>query len=210
MKNRGLVVLLILSVLAAGCMATRFSNVWKDPSYDKGPVKNVLVVAILPSPERTKMVEEEMSRQLRSHGAGAVLSCVQFAGMEPSREMIMSQCGSLGVDAVLVTRFEGVQYKSRDVYPDRLAAVAQEWAEPEQYAPTPPSGIAPSQYAPAALAVDDPQNYALMRTSLYDAASRKLIWSALTETWIVGTDSRLTQSFVSTVIGKLAEDDLIR
>jgi hypothetical protein len=49
-----------------------------------------------------------------------------------------------------------------------------------------------------------------MRTSLYDAQNRKMIWSVATETWIVGADSALTRSFVSTVLGKLAEDKFIK
>jgi hypothetical protein len=210
MKIRGLMVFVFLSVLISGCMATRFSNVWKDPSYEKGPVKSILVVAILRTPERTKMVEEEMARQLRSHGVSAVLSCVEFEGKEPSKDFIMSQCGRLGVEAVLVTRLEGLQYKSRDTYPDSFGAVTQGWEEPQQTAPAPPSGQVPSQYAPAALSGDLPQNYALMRTSLYDAQSRKMIWSVATETWIVGADSALTRSFVSTVLEKLADDKFIK
>jgi hypothetical protein len=111
----------------------------------------------------------------------------------------VSRLGNLDVDAVLVTKLVGKETKSYQDYPDDHKAVLRQW-EAAGYAL--PEAVTP-QYV-------ERENYALINTSLYDAETHKIIWSALTETWIVGMDGRLASSFVSTVLQKLAGDKLIR
>lgn len=200
MKCKGRIILVLVLTVIASCMATRFSNVWVDETYKKGPLKNILVIAILPSPEKSKMVEDEMARQLKTRGANTVLGYLEFPGKPPGREDVVSRLGKLSVDAVLITKLSGRETKSYQAYPDDYKTVLREWEEPG-------SGRLAAQ---PQLVGDDPQSYALMSTDLYDVNTQKIVWSALTETWIVGTDSRLTSSFVSTVIKKLADDKMIR
>jgi hypothetical protein len=200
MKDKRRILLVLILMAIASCMATRFSDVWVDDTYQKGPVKNVLVIAILPKPEGSKLVEEEMARQLKSRGVNTVLGSVEFPGKPPGREDVVSRLGTLGVDAVLVTKLSGKESKSYQDYPDDYKAVLRQWED---------AGMAlPASRTP--LPGSEPQNYALMRTSLFDAETQKIIWSALTETWIVGMDSRLASSFVSTVLEKLADSKLIK
>ena len=190
---------MLMLMAITSCMATRFSDVWVDDAYQKGPVKDVLVIAILPNPKGSKMVEEEMARQLKSRGVNTVLGSVEFPGKPPSREDVVSRLGNLGVDAVLVTKLFGKETKSYQDYPSDYKAVLRQWEEAGMALPqaTTPYG-------------GESQNYAYVRTSLFDAETQKIIWSAITETWIVGTDSRLASSFVSTVLEKLANDKLIK
>jgi len=157
------------------------------------------VIAILPNPKGSKMVEEEMARQLKSRGVNTVLGSVEFPGKPPSREDVVSRLGNLGVDAVLVTKLFGKETKSYQDYPSDYKAVLRQWEEAGMALPqaTTPYG-------------GERQNYAYVSTSLFDAETQKIIWSATTETWIVGTDSRLASSFVSTVLEKLANDKLIK
>lgn len=197
MKSEGRIFLLLILVIIASCMATRFSNVWVDETYHKGPIKDVLVVAIFPNPERRKMVEEEMARQLRSRDIKTVLSYVEFQGKQPGKDEVMSRLDKLGINAVLVTKFIEKQYKSYDTYPDDYKTALKQWDTSGDFSPP-----APFQ--------GESQNYAVIQTSLYNVQTQKMIWSALSETWIVGTDSRLTSSFVSTVLKQLADDKLIR
>jgi hypothetical protein len=58
--------------------------------------------------------------------------------------------------------------------------------------------------------VDEGQKYAVIETSLYDVETKKKVWSALSETWVIGMNSRLTSSFVSDVLKQLADAKLIR
>jgi hypothetical protein len=199
MKDKRRILLVLILMAIASCMATRFSDVWVDDTYQKGPVKNVLVIAILPKPEGSKLVEEEMARQLKSRGVNTVLGSVEFPGKPPGREDVVSRLGTLGVDAVLVTKLTGKESKSYQDYPDDYKAVLRQWEE---------SGMA----LPEAMTTHavERQDYALIHTSLFDAETQKIIWSALTETWIVGMDSRLASSFVSTVLEKLADSKLIK
>ena len=199
MKNKRRIFLVLVLIAITSCMATRFSDVWVDDTYQKGPVKDVLVIAILPNPKGSKMVEEEMARQLKSRGVNTVLGSVEFPGKPPSREDVVSRLGNLGVDAVLVTKLFGKETKSYQDYPSDYKAVLRLWEEAGMALPqaTTPYG-------------GERQNYAYVSTSLFDAETQKIIWSATTETWIVGTDSRLASSFVSTVLEKLANDKLIK
>ena len=199
MRSKRRLFLMLMLMAMTSCMATRFSDVWVDDAYQKGPVKDVLVIAILPNPKGSKMVEEEMARQLKSRGVNTVLGSVEFPGKPPSREDVVSRLGNLGVDAVLVTKLVGKETKSYQDYPSDYKAVLRQWEEAGMALPqaTTPYG-------------GERQNYAYVSTSLFDAETQKIIWSATTETWIVGTDSRLASSFVSTVLEKLANDKLIK
>ncbi len=196
MKGKSRIFLVLILMINASCMATRFSNVWIDETYKKGPIKDVLVMAIFPNPERRIMVEDEMARQLRSRGLNAVLSYVEFKGKQPGKDEVVSRLNKLGISAALVTKFIEKQYKSYDTYPDDYKAAIKQW-ETNRLSPPAPFGA-------------EPQNYAIIETSLYDVETKKMIWSALSETWIVGMDSRLTSSFVSTVLKKLADDKMIK
>lgn len=197
MKGKGRILWFLMLLVLSGCMATRFSNVWKDESYQKGPVKNVLVIAILQTPERRKMVEDEMAKQLRTHEVNTVLSYAEFPDKLPGREEVIARLGKLGVDGVFVTRFLETQSKVYGTYSDDYKAALNQWEEPRYYA-------VPSHYG------GESQNYAIMQTGLYDAESKNIIWSSSSETWIVGTDSRLISSFVSTVLKQLSDDKFIR
>lgn len=200
MKCKSRIFWVLMLMVIASCMATRFSDVWVDETYHKGPIKDVLVIAILPNPEKSRMIEDEMARQLKSRGVNAVLSYTEFPGKPPGREDVVSRLGKLGVGAVLLTKLSGKESKSYQDYPADYKAVLRQWEEMGM-------GLSVAQ---TPVVGNEPQNYALMSTNLYDAETQKIIWSALTETWIVGMDSRLASSFVSTVLQKLADDKLIR
>jgi hypothetical protein len=176
--NRGIFFIAMLMVIAS-CMETRFSNVWVDENYQKGPINDVLVMAIFPSPERERMVEDEMAKQLRSRGVNTYLSYVEFPDKQPSEDEIISGLNKPGINSVLVTKFIRREYKNTN---------------------NPNNPWNPS----------NPQPFAIIETSLYDVKTQKKIWSALSQTWIIGTDSRLASSYVSDVLKKLAEDELIR
>jgi hypothetical protein len=198
MGNKHRIFLVLMLMAITGCMATRFYDVWVDDAYQKGPVKDVLVIVILPDPKGSRMVEEEMARQLKSRGINVVLGSVEFPGKPPGREDVVSRLGNLGVDAVLVTKLVGKETKSYQDYQSDYKAVLKQWEE---------SGTAVRHKAPPGV---ESRSYAFVRTSLFDAETQKNIWSVITETWIVGADSRLAGSFVSTVLEKLADDKLIR
>jgi hypothetical protein len=74
MKGNGRIFYVFMLMVIASCMSTRFSNVWVDGNYQKGPINDALLMAIFPSPERERMVEDEMAKQLRSRGVNTVLS----------------------------------------------------------------------------------------------------------------------------------------
>ncbi len=196
MKGKSRILLVLILMINASCMATRFSNVWIDETYQKGPFKDVFIVAIFPNPERRIMVEDEMARQLRSRGVNAVLSYVEFEGKQPGKDEVALRLNKLGINAALVTKFIEKQYKRYDTYPDDYKTVLKQWET--------------NRLSPPVPVESEPQNYAIIETSLYDVESQKMIWSARSETWIVGMDSRLTSSFVSTVLKKLVDDNMIK
>ena len=179
MKGKGKICLIVMLMIIAGCMESRLSDVWVDETYQKGPINDVLVMAIFPSPERRKMIEDEMGKQLRSRGVNTLLSYVEFPGKQLSEDELISQTNKIGISSVLVTKFIKREYKS--------------------------SG---NPYDP--LVSPESQPYAIIEINLYDVKTQKKIWSALSETWIIGMDSRLTSSFVSTVLKKLADDKFVR
>ena len=68
------VALLALAV-TAGCAAqSEMTNLWKDPSFTSGPMRNVLVVALRKDPVRRRMWEDAFVDELGARGLSATPS----------------------------------------------------------------------------------------------------------------------------------------
>jgi hypothetical protein len=52
--------------------------------------------------------------------------------------------------------------------------------------------------------------YVSMETNLFDVATEQLIWSTQSETIILAADQELIKEFISTMIGQLSSDKLIK
>lgn len=196
---------------AAACSLTNLNAVWKDPQYQGGKFKNVLVVAESANQVVRRIFEDEFTARFKSRGTNAIPSYTIFPTDKTlDKDTIESRSRDMGVDAMLITRVVDTKTKqeltrapSNYYYPD---IYFYDW--PNRYSPFysgPFSGVYPndrvyySQYEVVNLA-----------TYIYDTQSGKLIWSALSDTVVGGSTELEINSVVKAIMNNLAKNQLIK
>lgn len=192
----------LIAMLMTACAMTKITSVWKDPSYQGRPQK-IMVIGVAKKPANKRIFEDEFVLQLKSRGTDAVASyTVLPEGKQDDQEAVAVKMKELTADAVLITRLTdkktvmtyipGTNYSPPPYY--------NSWHDYYGYGYQ-------AAYAPGYLAEDE---YALMETNLYDARNDKLVWSALSETEIRGSDENLIKSYIGVMVSAMADKKLFR
>jgi len=100
--------IIILGLVAAGavsCAGARLMDMWRDPAYHAGPMRNVMVVAMIRKDTGRRLWEDEFVEELGRHGMQATPSYRLFPDAPPDTLEI--------VDAVTDHHFDGVLAMNR-------------------------------------------------------------------------------------------------
>jgi hypothetical protein len=91
-------------VAISGCGSTQLINLWKDPSYQTGPLKKVLVVAMRKDELRRRMWEDAFVSALGEDHSGtvAIPSYQLFPERVPDTLALEQKTAEEGFDGVLV------------------------------------------------------------------------------------------------------------
>jgi len=191
----------MLSLLLS-CTGTKLVSEWRDDQYQGRPAKFFVIGA---SEERgpRSLVEDEFVRQLLARGAGAIASYTVFpAEVKMTKESILSKVSDLGADAIIVVKF--LKKETGDTQtPLRRYAVPQgfETSWDAYYGgPVAEVGVRDISYD---------YNIITMETTLYDAATRKPLWSALSQTTYERGAVKQIKPFTTTIVGRLAHEKLV-
>jgi hypothetical protein len=190
-----------LSVLVS-CAGTKLVAEWKDDQHQGRPA-NVFVIAASDDRGPRSLIEDEFVRQLKARGTGAVASYTMFpADAKVSKEDVLSKVRELGADAILVVRF--LKKEAGDTHtPLRRYAVPQgfDTSWDAYYGGTATDvGVRDVSYD---------YDVITMETTLYDAATRRPLWSALSETAYQSGAIKQIKPFTSTIIRRLAHEKLV-
>jgi hypothetical protein len=102
--GRGAVVPIACLVLlvTAGC-ASQFemTEVWRDPSFNSGPVRNLLVVGVRKDPVRRRLWEDAFTQECNDRGVTATPSYQLFPDAPPDTQDVIEAVRKSGYDAVL-------------------------------------------------------------------------------------------------------------
>ena len=166
----------LAGLIFAGCAATRMTSSWLDQGYTGGPMKKVLVVGIAEKESVRKAFEDTFVAEMKAVGVDASPSYPLLPeAKEGDAAAVRSAARSLSVDRVLVTHLVAVEEK--------------EVFNPPVTAPVPHDYYFSygRYYSTVSNAVHDPGYYSShefvkLESSLYDANTEGLIWSAATET----------------------------
>jgi len=175
------------------CATTTLTSVWKDESY-QGQIHDVFVIGVARKYTNRRIFEDEFVKQLKAHGVNAIPSYTVFPFNEMlDKEAIISKMKELGMNTVLITN---VVDKERKVYTDNWY---NDYSYRYNYRPY------RTQYA---------EDVYSLETKFYDTGTEKLIWSALSETFLVddvaldyGEEIR---SFINVMVKKIKEDNLLK
>jgi len=90
--------------LLAGCVPGTLSNMWRDPYFQSGPMKNMLIIAIRKDPVRRRIWEDRLVTELTKHGVVATPSYRLFPDALPDSAQCDAAVDANGYDGILVTR----------------------------------------------------------------------------------------------------------
>jgi hypothetical protein len=90
--------------LFAGCAPGTLSNMWRDPYFQSGPMKNMLVVAVRRDPVRRRIWEDGLVAELSKHDMVATPSYRLFPNAIPDSAQYDAAVEANGYDGILITR----------------------------------------------------------------------------------------------------------
>lgn len=188
----------IFLLLLTSCSATTMSAVWKDPNYQGGKLKKVLVVGVAKDDVIRRLFEDEFTRQLKAHGTDAYPSY----SMIPSTEMldedtVNAKTANLGMDAILVTRF--VNKKKETVYTPGTTYYAGGWYN--WYSRGYGYATSPGYYSE--------YEVISLSTNIYDTQSGKMIWSGMSDTVTGGSVQVEIKELIDAITKSLTANQLI-
>ena len=197
-------------IFAASCSLTNLNAVWKDPQYQDGKLKNVLVIGGSTNQVVRRIFEDEFTASLKSRGTNAIPSYSIFPNEKSlEKDTIENKSRDLGIDAMLIARVVDTKTK-REISPARYSNYYRDtyfYDWPNRYSRF-YSGPYPRRYD------DDRLNYSEyeivnLETNIYDTQTGKLIWSMLSDTVVGGSRELEISSIIEVTMKSLSENQLI-
>jgi hypothetical protein len=191
----------------AGCVSTKVVGSWKDENYASRPAR-VLVMGVTQTRGPRTLLEEEFVRQFKAGGVDAVAGTSVFPAEElPKKEEVIAKAQELKVDAVMVARFmkktEGETYT-----PVRRYAVPTGFETSwDEYMGSPLGMGTVSEVGIRDVSYE--YNVIVMETVLFDQATKKPVWSAMTNTKYQDHPLKKIKPFVETIMEELKKSALL-
>jgi hypothetical protein len=163
-----------------GCAAsTELTNVWTDPTFQTNSLKKLMVIGVAQNSGVRRTFEDNFSAALQQQGVGAVASYSAVGDGPLDSASVVNALLQHQCDGVFITRL--VDKKTVDTY----------------YPPTTTYVSAPSSYYGGwygyysmGYAYTSSPGYTVqnqvvsLETNLYRVTDAKLVWSALSESWL--------------------------
>ena len=176
---------IVAAALTSCAASTQLTSSWSDPAAAGHVFKKIVVVGVTNKSAVRREYEDSWTRELAARGVEAVPS-YNFGGSDTKldKDAAMAKLGEIGADAVLVTRL--VDKDSYNTYyPPSYSTVA---------APSPYYGGWYGYYSMGYSYMTSPgyveeNKVYRVETNLYDVHGDKLVWSGITETTLLSSDS---------------------
>jgi len=169
--------------------STTLTDVWRDPSYSAGPMHKLLVFGGTPNESARRSVEDSFASALGHHGVRATPSYTVFQDRQTSRDVVRDYLGKEGYDGALVLRFKGIKTQTTvEPHADFVGYYGTFWG-PGYYVET--------------------DQYVKVETTLWDARTAKLVWSAASETENPSSSSDAITSVTTKIISSLMNEGFI-
>jgi hypothetical protein len=184
-----------VALFASACTATKFENTWKDPSFQPGSYKRVLVVGIGKKPTNVGRLERAFAENLTQHNASAMVGAPLKPRPEPWNEAELRKVvADQNADAVLLSRLRYIDKTEKE--PAHTVAITG--ASYDYY----------GYYYDSVTLADSPEpithEFAVIETKLFDAKTGKPVWSAKTRTSLDNDDtSAVIKDFAKAVTAEI-------
>ena len=181
-------------VLCAGCASTTLQSQWRDPQYTGGPFRKIFVIGLSARDVTARRIfEDVMVAKLIAAGVQAVPEWQHLTGEGQAAEGAVSAAvDGTGADAVLVARLVAIDTRF-SVTPIGVPGPGFGWYGP--YA-----GWYSGWYSAPQVTQYD---VAIVETSLFDTKTKRLVWSATSQTVDPASVQKEAPVFADMIIGAL-------
>jgi len=205
----GVFCLLVLS----GCSNTKLTDSWSDPS-DKSTYKDIMVVGISTSEMTRREYESNFVASLQQEGVKALASYELISQQEelqfgdgtdgPFRKLVESAIKNTNIDSVLITHVVAIDQDESAPLPVAVTVVApaSNYSNMYGYQSYVTSYVKPGYY-------DGKQTY-ILESSLFDAKTEEIVWSARSSTFAPDSIEETIQSVTKLFIDDLKSRRLIK
>jgi hypothetical protein len=195
-------ILLMYSLLMAGCAATQVQQVWTDQTFQNGHLQSVLIVVLVSDPSTRRMFESEFAKYFKNRGINAIESFrdLEIGSLNGNalRDAILAKMQEKDSDTLLLTRV--VDHRTKEnIIPGMTITSGIGWGGASAAA-----GYSfPGPSAPTTQSYSHEETFLGLVTNLFDARTEKLLWSIQTETRISRTPQEEVKPYVALVTKKL-------
>jgi len=192
--------------LLASCAGTKTKLIaqWKDDAYQGQPAK-IFVIGLSKEYGPRTLLEDEFVRQLSERGNVAIASYTVLPRDEkPDKEAVLAKVQEVGADVIIAVKF--LKKETGDTHtPLRRYAVPQgfdtSWDSYAGYDVTTDVGVRDVSYD---------RDVITMETTVFQAATRKPIWSALAQITYQNAPIKQIKPFTTAIVKELAQERVVR
>ncbi len=183
-----------VSLVLCACSTMSVTNQWRDSTWPGPPASNVVVVGISRSDTMRRVFEDTFAQHLQAAGVQASASYTQIPSGNNGAVRLRDLVKGSGAQAVLVTRVERVEQRVNVTPSGPMYGGFYGW------------------YGGAWASTPDINQYEVvtLETSVWDAKSEKLIWTATTENVASSSIPKTTTDLANTLIPKMKADGILR
>ena len=186
--------LAFILLLIISCATTDLTSVWRDSSYS-GHFKKILVIGVAKDRGIRRIFEREFVHQLKSNGVEAVSSFTLIPSEQMlNKDTIVSKIKDLNIDAVIITRL--VKKKSEPTGNSNPGYYSNMY---NYYS---------RSYQAAYQSGGGSREVFVLETNLYETGTEKLVWSAISDSFIKEGKHKSIRSFSKIIIDKLSKERL--
>jgi hypothetical protein len=177
--------------LGTACTSTPTvtTDVWHDPSYSAGPMRNIVIVGARVDDTHRRVVEDAFASAIATPGVHATPSYVLFPGALPDRVTAHNTLLKGGYDGALVATMRGIHERITIV----PGAGWDAWGAWGAYG-----------YSAASEGYVVTDQYVRFETALWDPrGAGKMVWSAVTQTENPTSGNDFARSLVNEIVPAL-------
>jgi len=192
----------------AGCGgSTKLTHVWSDPGFQTNSLQKLFVIGVAQNPGVRHSFEDVFTDALKEHGLSAVQSYTMTGDGQLDSSIVLSAVRQSGCDGVFITRL--LDKKTVETYyPPTTTVVSSPY--PSYYGGW--YGYYSAGYAYTSSPGYTVQNEVLnIETNLYRVNDAKLVWSALSQSWLSDTATPGTEirPFVEQLVYGLRDSKIV-
>lgn len=198
--------LLVASLMLAGCASTTIQSAWFDPTFAGPPMKKIDVIGVGTDLTNRRVFEDIFAQKLREAGVDGVAGYTVIpdearAAQQPFTDAVVRT----GAQGLLVVRLLGVA--TRTQVSTTMVPTGPMWGGPGPWG----GGFATGPWGPSMVPVQQVSQYdlATVEATLFDVKTGRAVWSATTQTLNPSSVPQETPGFATLIIGQLAAHGII-